>query len=78
MAGRDEGLQHPHADVLAGAAAQLGWPENRIQPALEYLKFRDSPERLARPRDRAGELLARNTRATLVAIALKLKAAVVN
>jgi uncharacterized protein (DUF433 family) len=71
LAGQDEGLQHPHADVLRGAAYKLGWTEQHMGPALAYLQYRDSLERLANPHD---EARAADTRQTLVQIAEELRA----
>lgn len=72
MAGQDEGLQHPHVGVLAVAAERLGWSPAQMGPALTYIEYRDSDERLARPRATA---LTQSTRETLVRLAETLKAA---
>jgi hypothetical protein len=72
MAGQDEGLQHPHVGVLAVAAERLGWSPAQMGPALTYIEYRDSDERLARPR---GTALTQSTRETLVRLAETLKAA---
>jgi uncharacterized protein (DUF433 family) len=71
LAGHDEGLQHPHANVLRGAAHKLGWSEQHMEPALAHLPYRDSLERYTNPHD---EAQARSTRQTLVQIAEELRA----
>ena len=38
MAGADEKLEHPHREVLTGAATRLGWSPEAMMLALQYLE----------------------------------------
>ena len=64
MAGTDEKLEHPHREVLTGAAEMLGWSPEVMALALQYLEEWYAP---SRGDDRLDELLA---------LALRLKASV--
>lgn len=64
MAGTDEKLEHPHREVLTGAAERLGWSPEVMALALQYLEEWYAP---SRGDDRLDELLA---------LALRLKASV--
>lgn len=64
MAGADEKLEHPHQEVLTGAAERLGWNADDMVIGTRYLAEWYAP---SRGDDRLDELLA---------LALRLKAAV--
>lgn len=64
MAGMDEKLEHPHREVLTGAANRLGWTPETMALALQYLEEWYAP---LRGDNRLDELLV---------LALRLKAAV--
>lgn len=64
MAGADEKLEHPHQEVLTGAAEKLGWNAEDMARGAQYLAEWYAP---SRGDDRLDELLA---------LAVRLKAAV--
>lgn len=64
LAGADEKLEHPHQEVLTGAAERLGWSPQVMATARQYLEEWHAPFR--------GD----NRYDALVALALRLKAAV--
>ena len=66
LAGTDEKLEHPHQDVLTGAAKKLGWSPQEMSTATQHLEEWYAPFRGERRYD------------ALLALALRLKAVVSN